>query len=177
MRKLAFAMLVAAFGTLSCSSSDGNKTIGATTEADLTTKDVTLSASNSEEGKAIHLTKAMFLEQIMNYEVNTETWVYQGDKPGIVDFYADWCRPCKITSPILDELALEYAGKITIYKVNVDQEKELAGVFGVQSIPTFLFMPMEGQPTISSGIAQTPEQTKEMFRQQIEELLLKNGKM
>jgi thioredoxin 1 len=170
MRKLAFAMLMVAIGTLSCSSSDGKKSTTENSEAIATSND-------SELGKPIHLTKALFLEKIMNYEENAEEWIYKGDKPGLVDFYADWCRPCKITSPILDELAVEYAGKIDIYKVNVDQEKELAAVFGVQSIPTFLFMPMEGKPSVSSGIAQTPEQTKEMFRQQIEEILLKNGKM
>ena len=164
--------IVVAAGAFSCNSSgsgDNDKVIGATEET--TTSPV---SADAEHGKAIHLTKAQFLEQIMNYEVNTEAWVYKGDKPGLVDFYADWCRPCKITGPILDELAVEYAGKINIYKVDVDKEKELAGVFGVQSIPTFLFMPMEGAPSLSSGIAQTPEQTKEMFRQQIEEILLKN---
>jgi thioredoxin 1 len=119
----------------------------------------------------------MFLEQIMDYEKNPEQWVYKGEKPGLVDFYADWCRPCKITSPIMDELAKEYAGKINIYKVDVDKEQELAAIFGVRSIPTFLYMPMEGMPSLSSGIAQTPEQTKEMFKQQIEELLLKEKEM
>ena len=177
MRKLAFAMLIAAVGTLSCSSSDGKKAIGVNAETQVSSNDTEPGSSSNEHGKAIHLTKAQFLEQIMNYEVNTENWVYLGEKPGLVDFYADWCRPCKITGPILDELAVEYAGKINIYKVNVDKEKELAGVFGVQSIPTFLFMPMEGAPSLSSGIAQTPEQTKEMFRQQIEEILLKAGNM
>jgi thioredoxin len=129
------------------------------------------------EGEPIYLTKAMFLEQIMDYEKNPEQWVYKGEKPGLVDFYADWCRPCKITSPIMDELAKEYAGKINIYKVDVDKEQELAAIFGVRSIPTFLYMPMEGMPSLSSGIAQTPEQTKEMFKQQIEELLLKEKEM
>lgn len=173
MKKLLFGLAILAGTTIACNSSEAES-------KDNTTADVSETAVaevKHAEGEAIHLTKAEFLEQIMDYETNTTQWVYKGDKPGLVDFYADWCRPCKITSPILDELAAEYAGKINIYKVDVDVEKELAGVFGVQSIPTFLFMPMDGKPTISSGIAQTPEQTKEMFRQQIEEILLKNGQM
>jgi thioredoxin len=93
----------------------------------------------------------------------------------LVDFYADWCAPCKITSPILDDLAKKYAGRINIYKVDVDKEQELSAVFGVQSIPTFLFCPMEGNPTISSGIANSADATRNLFIQQIEEILLKEG--
>jgi thioredoxin 1 len=121
----------------------------------------------------IPISKADFLRLVMDYEKNPKTWVFQGAKPCLIDFYADWCAPCKITAPILDELAQTYAGKINIYKVDVDKEQELAAVFGVQNIPTFLFCPMEGNPTISSGIAKTTQETKEMFIKQIEELLLK----
>lgn len=120
----------------------------------------------------IHITKTDFLEVIMNYEENPEEWVYEGELPCIVDFYADWCAPCRISNPILEELAIEYAGRINIYKVDVDTEQELAAVFGIQSIPSFLFCPMEGNPTISSGIRQTPEETKVLFKQQIEMILL-----
>lgn len=168
MKKIGLAILIAAMGIVACSNSNGKTAEGQTNDA--APQETTL----AEAGKPIQLNKQMFLDQIMDYETNQQEWVYKGDKPGLVDFYADWCRPCKITSPILDELAKEYEGKINIYKVNVDKERELAAVFGVQSIPTFLFMPQEGMPTISAGIAQTPEQTKEMFRQQIEELLLKD---
>jgi thioredoxin len=118
------------------------------------------------------LTKQMFLDKIMDYEKNPEVWIYKGTLPGIIDFYADWCKPCKISSPILDELAQEYSGKIKVYKVNVDQEKELAAAFGVQSIPAFLFIPLNNKPVMSAGIAQTPEETKQMFRKQIEEILI-----
>jgi thioredoxin len=123
----------------------------------------------------IHITKDDFVKLVMDYKTNSETWIYAGKKPCLVDFYADWCGPCKITSPILEELSKEYAGKINIYKVNIDQERELASLFNVQSIPTFLFCPMEGNPTISSGIARTPDATKQMFREQINQLLLKNS--
>jgi thioredoxin len=107
----------------------------------------------------------------MDYEKNTEVWQFEGDLPCIVDFYATWCPPCKVSDPILETLAEEYSGKIRIYKVDVDQEEELAAVFGIQTIPTFLFCPLDGNPTISKGIAQTPEETEALFRQQIEELL------
>lgn len=120
----------------------------------------------------IHITKADFLKLVMDFEKNPEQWNFQGDKPCLIDFYADWCAPCRITSPILDQLAKDYSGKINVYKVDVDKEQELAAVFGVQSIPTFLFCPVEGKPTISAGIAGSPEATKQMFIQQIEELLL-----
>jgi thioredoxin len=121
----------------------------------------------------VHITKADFLRLVMDYEKNPETWIFQGEMPCLIDFYADWCAPCKISSPILDELALKYSGKINVYKVDIEKEEELAAVFRVQSIPTFLFCPMKGNPTISSGIARTPEETKNMFIRQIEELLLK----
>jgi thioredoxin len=123
----------------------------------------------------VHITKDDFVKLVMDYRANPETWIFAGKKPCLVDFYADWCGPCKISSPILDELSKEYAGKIDIYKVNIDQERELASLFNVQSIPTFLFCPMDGNPTISSGIANTADATKQMFRQQIEQLLLKNS--
>lgn len=118
------------------------------------------------------LTKQMFLDQIMDYESNPDEWIYKGDMPGLIDFYADWCRPCRITSPILEELAQEYAGKIVVYKVDVQAEQELASVFGIQSIPSFLYIPKDDTPVMSSGIAQTPEATKDMFRRQIDEILL-----
>ncbi|MBN1117459.1 MAG: thiol reductase thioredoxin [Bacteroidales bacterium] len=171
MKKFAILLLVAAIGTLSCNSNDGSNPNDSKTEKTKTvpSSEPTVLAG----GEPIHLTKQEFLDNIMDYESNPQEWIYKGELPGLIDFYADWCRPCKITSPILDELAAEYAGQINIYKVNVDKERELAGVFGVQSIPTFLFMPTKGNPTISSGIAQTPEQTKEMFKTQIEQILLK----
>ncbi|MBN2805804.1 MAG: redoxin domain-containing protein [Prolixibacteraceae bacterium] len=109
----------------------------------------------------------------MDYEKNPATWVFKGDKPCVIDFYADWCGPCRITSPILEELAQEYKGKINVYKVDVDVEKELSQVFGITGIPAFLYCPMEGKPTMTSGIARDKDQTKEMFRNYIETILLK----
>ena len=127
---------------------------------------------NTEEGKTVHLKKKDFLEKVMNYEKNTKEWVYEGDLPALIDFYADWCGPCKVAAPILEELAAEYKGKIHIYKIDTQVEQELASVFGIQSIPAFLFVPKDGKPTMSNGIAQTPEETKKMFKQMIDEILL-----
>lgn len=130
------------------------------------------SPAGNEEKATTQMTKADFLEKIMDYEKNPTQWVYKGDKPCLVDFYADWCGPCRITSPILEELAREYKGKVNIYKVNVDKEKELSQVFGISGIPAFLYCPMDGKPTMTSGIARDKEQTKQMFRDNIEKLLL-----
>lgn len=123
---------------------------------------------------AIHLTKQDFLHKVMDYELNPDEWVFKGDKPCLVDFYADWCAPCRISSPILEELAKEYHGRINVYKVDTEKEGELAAVFGVESIPAFLFCPVDGQPVMTAGIGRTPEETKKMFREQIENYLLKN---
>ncbi len=122
----------------------------------------------------IHLTKQEFLDKVMDFEKNPSTWVYKGKLPCIIDFYADWCAPCRITGPILDELAKEYSGKITVYKVDVQSEQELAATFGIQGIPAFLYCPVKGNPSMTSGIAKTPEETKNMFIQNIEGFLLKD---
>lgn len=121
----------------------------------------------------INLTRSDFLEKVFNYEANSEEWKYEGDLPAIVDFYADWCQPCRIASPILDELAKEYEGKIYVYKIDTEKERELSSVFGIQSLPTFMLIPMDGNPQVFSGIGQTPEATKEIFKQAIDEVLLK----
>lgn len=136
---------------------------------------VSETAMKVKEGKTIKLTKADFLARIMDYESNPSEWIYKGDKPAIIDFYADWCGPCKIAAPILEELASEYKDEIYIYKVDTEVERELSAVFGIQSIPAFLFIPEEGKPTMSNGIARTPEATKQMFIQMIDDLLLGKG--
>lgn len=114
-----------------------------------------------------YLTEQTFKEKIFNYETNKE-WKYEGDAPCIVDFYADWCGPCKMISPILEELATEYEGKIKIYKVDTDKEQNLAALFGIRSIPSLLFIPKEGTPQMAVGAM-----TKEGFVQAINEILLK----
>ena len=96
------------------------------------------------------LTKETFVEKVFDYEKNTE-WKFAGELPCVIDFYADWCGPCKMVAPIMDELSKEYAGKVNFYKVNTDEEQELAGAFGIQSIPSILFVPMTDKPQMAVG--------------------------
>jgi len=97
-----------------------------------------------------HLTIETFKSKIFNYAENKE-WKFEGDKPCLIDFYADWCGPCKTIAPLLEELATEYDGKIDIYKVDTEDQKELASIFGIQSIPSLLFVPMDEQPQMAMG--------------------------
>lgn len=127
----------------------------------------------SQEPIVKNIAKADFLRNVMNYEKNPTQWVYLGDKPCIIDFYADWCGPCKISAPIIEELAKVYEGKINFYKVNTDQETELSAAFGIRSLPSFLYCPKNGNPQMSAGIARSAEETKAMFVKIIEEFLLK----
>lgn len=167
MKKVILSITAVSFLLFSCTSGSASSLENS---ADSPTAVETKTTNGS--GETIKLTKQDFIEKVMNYEKNQTEWVYEGDKPALIDFYADWCGPCKIAAPILEELAKEYEGKIHIYKVDTQKEGELASVFGIQSIPAFLFVPQKGKPTMSNGIAQTPEATKEMFRQMIDELLL-----
>lgn len=122
----------------------------------------------SEKHETIMLTKAEFLKKVVNYEKNPKDWIYLGDKPCIIDFYAIWCGPCKRIAPILDELAQVYKGKLYIYKVDIDKEKELAQAFAIQSVPTIIFCPLKGKPTMSQGGL-----PKETFVKIIDEQLVK----
>lgn len=97
------------------------------------------------------LTKLTFSEKVHNLENQTE-WKYLGNVPSIIDFYADWCQPCKIISPVLESLQEEYGDKLIIYKVNVDNEPELSQLFGIKSIPSLLFIPVDQQPQMSVGV-------------------------
>ena len=118
-------------------------------------------------GEAVVMDKDMFLKDVFDYEKSKE-WYYKGNKPAIIDLYADWCGPCRQTAPIMKELAKEYAGKIVIYKVNVDKQKELAALFNATSIPLFVFIPMKGDPQLFRGAAD-----KETYKKAIDEFLLK----
>ncbi len=134
--------------------------------ASLSLPDVSAQKSDPA-GKVIQLTSAEFKTKVFNWEKNPDNWVYEGKLPCIVDFYADWCKPCKLVAPIMDELAEKYKGKIVIYKVNTDKEREVSSVFGIRSIPSMLFCPMQGKPQMSSGAL-----PKESYEQVIEEFLL-----
>jgi thioredoxin len=97
-----------------------------------------------------HLTKETFIEKIFDYE-NSHEWNFKGDRPVIIDFYADWCGPCKMVTPILEKLSTEYNGKLDIYKVDTDAQRELAAVFQIQSIPSILFIPKDDKPQMAMG--------------------------
>jgi len=116
----------------------------------------------------VHLTTQEFKDKVFNYETEKE-WKYKGELPAIIDFYADWCGPCRMVAPILEEIAKDYEGQLVVYKVDTEREQELASVFGIQSIPTLLFVPMNGQPQAAMGAL--PRQT---FDQAIKDVLLKN---
>lgn len=113
-----------------------------------------------------HLTKQTFLDKVFNYEQNKD-WKFEGKRPCLIDFYADWCQPCKIVAPILEELSKEYEGKIDIYKVNTEQEQELSAAFGIRSIPSLLFCPEDGQPQMAMGAL-----PKDSMKKAIDEVLL-----
>lgn len=112
-----------------------------------------------------HLTVDTFKEKVFNYESNKD-WKFEGSRPAIIDFYADWCGPCKVVAPLLEELKAEYGDKLDIFKVNTEEQKELSSVFGIQSIPSLLFVPTDGQPQMAMGAL-----PKETFKQAISEVL------
>ena len=124
--------------------------------------------NNKEESKINHLTYSGFLKKVWNFESNPTTFIYKGKVPAVIDFYADWCGPCRRVAPIMEKLAEEYDGRLVVYKINVDQEKELASAFQAKSIPMVLFIPLEGQPMKQVGAM--PE---ESYRKIVEEYLLK----
>lgn len=108
-------------------------------------------AKTENNVKTIHLNKIDFLKKVANYEANPNEWKYLGDKPALIDFYADWCGPCKAVAPVLEELAKEYDGEIYIYKIDTEAELELSALFGIRSIPSLLFIPMNGTPQMAQG--------------------------
>jgi thioredoxin 1 len=113
-----------------------------------------------------HLTKQTFSQKVFDYERKTE-WEFAGKVPCIIDFYADWCGPCKMVAPVLEELSNEFAGKVDFYKVDTEAEQELAAAFGIRSIPSILFCPVEGKPQMAMGAL-----PKQAFVQAINEVLL-----
>ena len=117
----------------------------------------------------IHLTAQDFKDKVFNYDTEQE-WNYRGQLPAIVDFYADWCGPCKSIAPVLEELAEEYKDRLLIYKIDTDREQELSSVFGIQSIPTLLFIPVGGNPMMQKGAV-----PKNTLRQVIDERLVKKA--
>lgn len=119
----------------------------------------------SDEGAVTQLSAADFRLKIMDYEAHQTEWVFEGKRPAVIDFYTTWCGPCKMMAPIVEEMAKAYAGKVDFYKVDIDKEQELAQTFGIQSIPTFLFIPVKGKPTMQMGAM--PKETLEKMVKEI----------
>ena len=115
-----------------------------------------------------HLNAELFKKKVFDYE-NEKEWKFSGNKPALIDFYADWCGPCKMVAPVLEELSKEYEGKIDIYKIDTEAEQELTAVFGIRSIPSLLFIPLEGKPQMAMGAL-----PKESFVEVINNVLLVN---
>ena len=138
---ISIAMTVA--GLISCS--------GNSQQAKNVVKKQVLTQQNAKKMNVQELTAETFKQKVMNYDIHPNEWIFEGSRPAIIDFYATWCGPCKQTAPIVEKLAEDYAGRIDVYKVDVDQQQELAAFFGVQSIPTILFIPKEGTPQRVSG--------------------------
>lgn len=123
----------------------------------------------TEEYECSTFNQSRFLTRVANYEANPNEWKFLGERPALIDFYATWCGPCKMLAPVLDELADEYAGQVDIYKVNVDEEEELAALFGIRSVPSLLFVPMNGTPQMAQGAL-----PKKNLKDAIQNVLLKN---
>jgi len=129
-------------------------------------------SSGDSQGGTVFLTKDEFLKKVWDYNNSPKEWKFKGEKPAIIDFYADWCGPCRMASPILEEVSKEFAGKIDVYKINTEKERELASVFGISSIPAFLYIPKNGKPVMMAGIGRSKEETKSMFVENIGKYLL-----
>lgn len=167
MKKIVLLTAVAAaFVFASCTNTNSKKEETAVAEETNVNNNTT--KSENKMAKTIKLTRADFLEKVANFEKNPEKWEYLGDKPAIIDFYADWCGPCKMVAPILEELAAEYEGQLYIYKVDTEVEQQLAAEFGIRSIPSLLFVPMNEPPQMAQGAL-----PKDAFKQAIDEVLLK----
>ncbi len=156
MKRLFMVMFVVmAVAATGCSQSKQNGNFSESAAIQSNTADtLTEKQSQTEDssaGKVSHLTTADFKKKVMNYEKHQKEWVFEGSRPAVIDFYATWCHPCKLTSPIVEQLANEYQGKIDFYKIDIDKEPELAAVFGIRSVPTFLFIPVKGTPTMQLG--------------------------
>lgn len=153
-------VITLAFATAACNRNTGNKES---------------SASSSQAG-VVSLSSQNFREKVWDYQANPREWVFKGQRPAVVDFYADWCAPCKTAAPILEELAEKYKGKVDFYRVNTDNEQELAQIFGIRTIPSFLWIPAQGEPQMTSGIAPGTDATRKMFSDMIENHCLGNFK-
>ena len=169
MRHITTTVYFAAlFLFVSCDQYDESKSNKRFDQTPIQNNELSEQKESSSDIKPIYLTTSDFKNKIWNYETSPEAFVYQGELPCVIDFYADWCKPCKMVAPIMDDLADYYNGKVIIYKVNTDKERELASVFQVNSIPSVLFTPMDGKPAMQPGAL-----AKEDYIRIIDEFVLK----
>lgn len=159
LKSISILLLIFTMTLPACGSGKGGGEVSANSETP---------ASSKTNVKTIKLTKAEFLKRVVNYEGNPNEWKYLGDKPAIIDFYADWCGPCRSLAPVLEQLASEYEGDIYIYKVDTEVERELASAFAIRSIPTMVFVPMGEDPQVAQGAL-----PKNVIKEAIEKTLLK----
>ena len=167
MRQFLFVLLFAGSLLSSCKGQTESKQTAQAEQTETKTEP----EKKENKMKTIHLTKTEFLKKVANYEANPNEWKYLGDKPALIDFYADWCGPCKAIAPVLEELAAEYGDQIYIYKIDTEAEQELAAMFGIRSIPSLLFVPMEGQPQMAQGAL-----PKHTLKEAIDDVLLNKKK-
>ncbi len=158
MKKLIMFSLMAAISLVACSQEKQSAASQPSGET---------AAAAVSDYKPVEMNTQMFIDRVVDFK-NAKEWDYKGDKPAVIDFYATWCGPCKKLSPILDELSSEYAGNVLFYKVDVDREQELAGAFGIQSIPMVLLIPKEGKPYVVQGLRPKAE-----LKEAIDSVLLK----
>lgn len=170
MRKIGIFILALSlnFGFTACNSNAAENS----TKKDSGNDKATVVDEKSSEASVVHLSEESFRNLVWNYKDNPQEWVYKGELPAVIDFYADWCGPCKRVAPIMDKLAKEYDGKVIIYKVDTDANRELSAVFGIRSIPSVLFIPKNGKPAMQPGAMQ-----EEQYKQIIEEFVLGNKKI
>ena len=151
MKRLSVIMImVFSFAFFSCSNIQGNQEETIVAIEDGGNAEKTNDASGTQ-GVVEYLSYDTFITEVWDFENNSQAWVYEGDIPCVIDFYADWCGPCKRVAPIMDDLAEKYNGKVKIYKINTDKEKQLSSAFGIRSIPSVLFVPMTGKPMMQTG--------------------------
>ena len=162
MKKLVFILALAIFALQT-----GNTVQAKNKSNENTEPKVSVGELQGTEGGTTKLNKVTFLEKVWNYEESPKEWKFKGDKPALIDFYADWCGPCRKAAPILEEISKEYQGKVDVYKIDTQKERELAAVFGIRGIPAFLYIPVDGKPVMLSGIGRTDEATRNMFKENI----------
>jgi len=167
MKGIIVATILALF-LIACQSETKKRGAKSGRHEDSQQAETTITKKTGQTMKTIQLTETDFLTKVANYKENPSEWKYLGDKPCLIDFYADWCAPCKMVAPILEELAAEYEGKIYIYKVDTEKELALSSAFRIRSIPTLLFIPQNGTPQIAQGAM-----PKQELKKAIDEVLLR----